>query len=72
MSRLGVISQIKEPIEWRAGMVPVQKNNGSVRLCVDLTHLNQSVKRERHQLPAVEQVLAQLTSATIFSKLDAN
>ena len=72
MARLGVISQIKEPTKWCAGIVPVQKNNGSVCLCVDLTHLNQSVKRERHQLPAVEQVLAQLTGATIFSKLDAN
>lgn len=72
MVRLGVISQIKEPTEWCAGMVPVQKINGKVRICVDLTRLNQSVKRERHQLPAVEQVLAQLTGAKIFSKLDAN
>ena len=62
MVRLGVISQ----------MVPVQKKNGTVRICVDLTHLNQSVKRERHQLPAVEQVLAQLTGTKVLSKLDAN
>ncbi|XP_011406246.1 PREDICTED: uncharacterized protein K02A2.6-like [Amphimedon queenslandica] len=72
MARLGVISQIKEPTEWCAGMVPVRKKNGTVRICVDLTHLNQSVQRERHQLPAVEQVLAQLTGAKVFSKLDAN
>ena len=48
------------------------KENGSVRICVDLTHLNQSVKRKCHQLPAVEQVLAQLTGAKSFSKLDAD
>ena len=53
-------------------MVPVQKKNGKVRICVDLTQLNQSVKRERHQLPAVDQVLAQVAGAKVFSKLDCN
>lgn len=72
MVQLGVISQITKPTEWCAGMVPVVKKNGSVRVCVDLTHLNQSVKRERHQLPSVEQILALLTGARVFSKLDAN
>ena len=48
MARLGVISQIKEQTEWCAGMVPVQKKNGSVCIFVHLTHLNQSTKREHH------------------------
>ena len=72
MVRLGVTSQINEPTEWCAGMVPVRKKNGTVRICVDLKHLNLSVKRERHQLPAAEQVLAQLTGTKVLSKLDAN
>lgn len=72
MENLGVISRVNEPTEWCAGMVPVPKKNGQVRICVDLTRLNKSVQRERHQLPAVEQVLAQLTGAKVFSKLDAN
>ena len=38
----------------------------------NLTRLNESVRRERHPLPSVDQVLAQLSGATIFSKLDAN
>ena len=44
----------------------------AIRICVDLTKLNQSVRRERHMLPSVEQTLAQLGGATVFSKLDAN
>ena len=48
------------------------KINGTVRICVDLTHLNQRVKRERHQLPAVEEVLAQIMGANVFLKLDVN
>ena len=34
--------------------------------------LNQSVCRERHILPLVEQILAQLGGAAVFSKLDVN
>ena len=72
MEKMGVISPIHEPTEWCAGMVPVRKKNGQVRICVDLTRLNQSVRREFHPLPAVENVLAQMAGAKIFSKLDAN
>ena len=72
METLGVISRVNEPTEWCAGMVVVPKPNGQVCICVDLTRLNDSVCRERHPLPAVEQTLAQLAGAKLFSKLDAN
>ncbi len=72
MESLGVIVKVKQPMEWYAGMVVVPKPNGKVRICVDLTRLNESVKRERHPLPAVDQVLAQLAGAKVFTKLDAN
>ena len=72
MVKMGVISKVNQPTEWCAGMVVVLKSNGRVRICVDLTRLNMSVKRERHPLPAVDQILAQLAGAKLFSKLDAN
>ena len=72
MEELGVIAKVEAPTEWCAGMVVVPKSNGKVRICMDLTQLNQSVRRERHLLPAVDQTLAQLVGARIFSKLDAN
>ena len=53
-------------------MVVVPKGDKWVRICVDLTKLNESVKRSRHMLPSVEQSLAQLGGAQVFSKLDAN
>ena len=37
-----------------------------------LTKLNESVCRELHMLPCVEQILTQLSGAKLFSKLDAN
>ena len=51
-------------------MVP--KKNGSVHICVDLKPLNKSVPRETHPLPTVDETLAQLTGAQVFSKLDTN
>ena len=72
MEKLGVISRVSEPTEWCAGMVVVPKGNKKVRICVDHTHLNKSVRRERHLLPAVKQSLAQLAGACVFSTLDAN
>ena len=53
-------------------MVVVPKREGSVRICVDLKPLNQSILREVHPIPKVDDTLAQLAGATVFSKIDAN
>ena len=72
MESLGVISKVNEPTPWCAGLVVVPKKSGDVRLCVDLKVLNESVLRETHPIPKVEDSLAQLSGATLFTKLDAN
>ena len=72
MESMGVISRVDEPTPWCAGMVVVPKRNGKVRICVDLKPLNECVLREVHPLPRVDETLARLTGATVFSKLDAN
>ena len=72
MEYLGVISKVDVPTPWCAGMVVVPKKNGTVRICVDLKPLNTAVLREAHPLPKVDDTLAQLSGAKIFSKLDAN
>ena len=72
MQEQGVISPVDEPSDWCAGMVVVPKPNGNVRICVDLTKLNEAVCREKLQMPSVEHTLAQVSGANVFSKLDAN
>ena len=72
MEAAGVISKADEPTPWCAGMVVVPKKSGAVRICVDLKALNESVLREVHPIPKVDDTLAQLAGATLFSKLDAN
>ena len=72
MESLKVISKVTEPTSWCAGMVVVPKRSGDVRICVDLRSLNESVLRQTHPIPKVDVTLAQLSGATVFSKLDAN
>ena len=72
MEAMGIISKVDETTPWCAGMVVVPKRNGKVRICVDLKPLNESVLREVHPLPRVDETLARLTGAKVFSKLDAN
>ena len=72
MESIGVISRVNVPTPWCAAMVVVPKPNGTVRICVDLKPLNESVMREVHPMPKVDVTLAQLNGAKVFSKLDTN
>ena len=72
MLETGVISPVDEPTEWCAPMVVTPKPNGQVRICVDLTKLNNFVQRENHPLPSIDTTLGKLAGAKYFSKLDAN
>ena len=68
----GVICRIERPTPWCTGMVAVPKKSGTICICIDLKRINENILREAHPLPKVDDTLAQLTGATIFSKLDAN
>ncbi|KAL5510819.1 hypothetical protein EMCRGX_G006423 [Ephydatia muelleri] len=72
MESLGIISKVDEPTPWCAGMVVAPKKGGAIRICVDYQPLNRYVCREVYPLPKVDETLAQLAGAKIFSKLDAN
>ena len=43
MEKTGVISRVDVPTEWCTTMVVVPKPDGRIRICVDLTKLNESV-----------------------------
>ena len=44
MERIGVISRVQEPTDWCSGMVVVPKSDNKVRICVDLTRLNECLQ----------------------------
>ena len=63
---------VLQPTPWCAGMIIIPKKNDKVCICVGLKPLNHNVLREVQPLPKVNETLAQLSGAKIFSKLDAS
>ena len=60
-----MILRVDQPTGRCSGMVIVPKSKGRVRVCVDLSKLNESVKRERLVLPLVE-YFSSVTRSSFF------
>ncbi|CAM4605479.1 unnamed protein product [Caretta caretta] len=56
--------------EWVSPIVVMQKKGGGICLCVDLRERNKAVVIDSHPLPHIEEVLAELRGAKMFSTLD--
>ena len=72
MENQGIIERVNEPTEWCAPLVPRQKPGGGVRITVDFSRLNEFIIREKYQQSAVDECLAKIGPARVFSKIDAN
>jgi hypothetical protein len=48
----------------------VKKANGSLRFCIDFRKLNALTKKDRYPLPLIDETLARLNRAKVFTKLD--
>ncbi len=51
-------------------IVVVPKKSGEVRICVDMREANKAVQREKHVMPTLDELIADLNGATKFSTLD--
>eukprot|EP00794_Sanderia_malayensis_P006690 gene6690-7446_t len=74
MESLDVITKIPEgvPTERCAGMVVVPKPDDRIRICVDLTKLNDNILWEPYPLPRIDDLLGKIGNSKFFSKVDAN
>lgn len=70
LEALDIIERVEEPSPWVSALVPVVKNCGGLRLCIDLRRLNECIEREHHPLPNFEEMLPSLANARVFSVLD--
>ena len=73
LQQQNVIAPVIEPTEWCAPIVVApKKGTENIRMCVDLSHLNKYVKRERYQSSTPAEAVADIASnnAKIFTKLD--
>ncbi|XP_030767526.1 uncharacterized protein K02A2.6-like [Sitophilus oryzae] len=67
---LDIIEEVAGSSKWVSPIVPVLKDNGEVRICLDMRRANSAIMRENHPLPTMDQLLPKFRGAKIFSKLD--
>ena len=70
LENYGVIEPVSYS-EWAVPIVPVVKQDGSIRICGDFrVTINQVAERDMYPLPKVDDLLATLAGGKTFSKLD--
>jgi hypothetical protein len=70
MEDAGVIVKQTEPTDWVNSMVTVIKPE-KIRVCIDPRDLNRAIKREHYPMKTIEEVVAGMPEAKVFSVLDA-
>ncbi|KAA8631075.1 hypothetical protein SMACR_09594 [Sordaria macrospora] len=55
---------------WVAPILFVPKGNGGLRFCVDYHKLNALSKKDRYPLPLIDETLACISQAKVFTKVD--
>ena len=70
LESLKVITPVDEPTEWVSQIVVAMKKSGELRVCIDPKPLNAALKRERYQIPVIDDLLPDLTDARVFTKVD--
>lgn len=66
---LDVIEPVSGPTPWVSPVVVVPKKSKGVRVCIDMREANKAISREKHPMPTVEDLMVDLYSSTVFSKL---
>ena len=64
----GIIEESKSP--WASPIVPVNKKDGSTRLCIDYRALNNVTIKDSYPLPRIDDSLDALMGSKWFSVLD--
>ena len=69
----GILRKLKidEKSEWLNSFVCVYKPNGSIRLCLDPTHLNKYIVRPYHNSKTLDDILPKLAGARKLSIVDS-
>ena len=70
MEEQGIIREVRVATPWCSPTVIAYKKNNDIRVCQDLRHLNQYMRRPHTQIPTLDEMNAKLNSADFFTTLD--
>ena len=66
----GIITRVKDPVEWASPIHSVKKSNGTWRVCGDFRRLNAVTVKDNYPLPTLASFNAKMADCTVFSKID--
>ena len=67
----GIITEVHEHTEWINSIVPVMKEDGSLRLCLDPKDLNKAIERNQWYARTLDDILPELAQSKYFTVKDA-
>ena len=67
----GIITEVHEHTEWINSIVPVMKEDGSLRLCLDPKDLNKAIERNQWYARTLDDILPELVQSKYFTVKDA-
>jgi len=70
LEKLDIIEKVEGPTPWVSPIVIVPKKSGEVRICVEMREENKAIKREKHLMPTIDDLIVDLNGTTHFSTLD--
>ncbi|MGL5690696.1 MAG: reverse transcriptase domain-containing protein, partial [Bacteroidales bacterium] len=69
LQKNGTIRESNSP--WCSRIVPIKKEDGSLRLCIDFRRLNLITIKDSYPLPRIDEIIDKLVGSTYFTVLDA-
>jgi hypothetical protein len=59
-------------IEWVSNIVPVEKESGKLRVCIDFRNLNRTTPKDEYHMPIADTLINNASGNRIISFLDGN
>ncbi len=69
MVKLDLIEKI-DVSQRMSNVMLIRKKEKKLRMCIDLTNVNKAIIPDTYPLPTQDELMSQLTGATVFSKID--
>ena len=54
-------------MEWVSNIVPVNKKQGTIRVCIDFRDLNKACPKDNFPTPHIDQIMDNCAGSVIFS-----
>lgn len=65
-----IIEPVNKPTAWVSPTVIVPKENGDIRMCIDMRQVNEAILRQRYPIPTIDELIQDMSESRIFTKLD--